>query len=198
MATGLAILLLVALAGWVHYHQNRPGYKSRKRSPLAHRSNRAHRPLSLTYERLHRGQRHRQTITFSAADLRQLYAAYPDRIEANQALWKLVHQQPGHPPRWYITAAIARKQPPSTPKPSVPKAAPPPPPPRPQWMAQPVPAASPTAPPPASLLARLDRLTGNRHTTNRLVAAVAQAHPHRSPQWHGEKALWDLERDRHP
>lgn len=73
---------------------------------------------------------------------------------------------------------------------------PPPPPPRPRWLTPPQPDCPPASPPPALLLACLDRLTGNREVTNRLVAAVAKVHPHRSSQWHGEKVLWDLERDR--
>lgn len=50
---------------------------------------------------------------------------------------------------------------------------------------------------PAGLIAKLDSYTYNRETSYRLVCQVAENNPGKSPQWCAEKALWDLERDRH-
>lgn len=50
---------------------------------------------------------------------------------------------------------------------------------------------------PVALLAKLDRYTYNRSTSERLVRQAAECNPGKSGQWCAEKALWDLERDRH-
>lgn len=44
---------------------------------------------------------------------------------------------------------------------------------------------------------KLDRLTGSRDVSERLVANLKTKNPHQSEQWLYEKAIFDLERDRH-
>ena len=45
-------------------------------------------------------------------------------------------------------------------------------------------------------LMKLDRWTGSREKSERLVRGVALANPTRDGHWCVEKALWDIERDR--
>ncbi|MGG6237218.1 hypothetical protein ACQ4N7_01155 [Nodosilinea sp. AN01ver1] len=46
-------------------------------------------------------------------------------------------------------------------------------------------------------IARLDKYTGNRAASERLVRAVSVANPTRDAKWCADKAIHDLERDRH-
>ncbi|MFB2770355.1 ABC transporter permease [Pelatocladus sp. BLCC-F211] len=43
----------------------------------------------------------------------------------------------------------------------------------------------------------LQLLRGDKATANRLIRQQRQMHPGRSDKWYLEKAIWDLERDRH-
>ncbi|MGB3203270.1 MAG: hypothetical protein WBA99_20355 [Nodosilinea sp.] len=44
---------------------------------------------------------------------------------------------------------------------------------------------------------KLDRYTYDRDISNRLVMNVAKKNPDKDGAWCAEKALWDIERDRH-
>ena len=49
---------------------------------------------------------------------------------------------------------------------------------------------------PTQLMRKLDRLTRDRRTSERLVQKVAYQYPDRSMRWCVEKAIFDIERDR--
>lgn len=49
---------------------------------------------------------------------------------------------------------------------------------------------------PPVLIMKLDRWTGDRDISNRLVRNVEERNPGRDGRWCAEKALWDIERDR--
>jgi hypothetical protein len=49
---------------------------------------------------------------------------------------------------------------------------------------------------PTALVLRLDELTHNADTSQRLIAHMRQLHPDRSLKWCAEKAIYDIERDR--